>query len=160
MKVINRFLAGLFCLAGTAFFITAIFDLSSLLTSASSFRLHHEVTGPLCYLLSKFIFGLFFAILALAAAGRHKAMDFDPAIDLPALSFVGFLFWITGIVMENEAFLTLYDNKTLPVHPTEIVMHPIGAWLTAWDHVALCLAGIVGAVVFFAWSKAGEKTQL
>lgn len=153
MKTTRHFFAGLFCLLGAAFFLASILDLANLSVSAGSFRLHHEVTRPLCLLLSKFMFGLLFAIIALAVLGRSSALSTAIYQDIAALVFAGLLFIVAGIVLENEAFFTLYDNKTLPVHPTEIVMNPAGGWITIREHVGLCIAGITGATVFFGFTR-------
>ena len=144
----RRFLAGAACLAGTGFFIAALTDLTALASSAGAFRLHHEVTTPLCYLLAKYLVALMFGSLALSLLGSAKTFDVRFPLDLAALGFVAVLLVITGRVLANEAYFTLYDNTRIPVHPTEIVMHPYGGWMSAGDHLALCLLGLAGGLTY------------
>ena len=149
----SKILVAFFAFAGSGFFIWALCDLTTLAGSAESFRLHHEVTTPLCFLLAKVIGGILAGALVVQTLGIEVKMKIKPLIDAASLFFVALLLMVSGLVLENEAFFTLYDNKSLPVHPTQIVMHPKAGWMTPGDHLLICLAGITGIILFLIVSK-------
>ena len=149
----RKIVGGLFLIVGTAFFIWGIGDISKLAGSAQSFRLHHEVTTPLCYLICKICFGLLSGSIAAYFLNMEKNLGINLLIDGQALLFLSVLLIAAGLVLENEAFFTLYDNKSLPVHPTEIVMHPKSGWMTVGDHLLTSIIGIIGIALFLVVTK-------
>jgi hypothetical protein len=147
------FLAMLFSLLGCSFFIAALADTPLLFSSAKAFVLHHEVTTGLAVMLAKFIVGVLFGALALWALRAKDAQTMFRPRDFISLVFLSFLLWGAGSILSNESFFTLYDNKSLPVHPTEIVMHPYGGWMSVSGHLFLCFVGLVAGVVFLRLTK-------
>ncbi len=145
---VRRIIAFGTCLVGAGMFLWALTDMSVLAGSAKAFRLHHEVTTPLCVMLAKFIAAIAAGGLALGLLGRFQEVGRNLRLDIAACCFLILLCLVTGVVLENEKFFTLYDNKSLPVHPTEIVMHPKSGWMTAGAHMGICLAGLVGAGLY------------
>lgn len=154
---IAHWVAALVCLIGGAFFASALYEMSALWASASAFRLHHEVTTPMAFLLAKVIAGIFAGCIALVILGRARSFGFDPKTALPGLAFVAMLFVVVGRILENEWFFTLYDNKAIPVHPSEIVMHPNAGWMTPGAHALVCILGVAGCLVALVLTRRVEN---
>ena len=148
MTMARRTLSALAVCCGIALFVWALSDTAVLYGSADSYRLHHEVTTPLLVQLAKFVAALFCGGLALGALGKSKKIGFESPTAFVALLFVVALMVVGGTVLKNQAFFTLYDYKGYPVHPTEIVAHPFGGWLTPGDHAILCLLGLAAGGLF------------
>jgi hypothetical protein len=110
-------------------------------------------------MLSKFIAAVAAGGLALGLLGRYREVGKDLRLDIAACFFLALLCLVTGVVLENEIFFTLYDNKSLPVHPTEIVMHPESGWMTRGAHFGICLAGLLGAGLYLLMTPKGNGNR-
>lgn len=146
-------------LAGGLFFLAALGDLASLFGTAQAYRLHHEATTPLAFMLAKVLVGLVFGVGAATVWGSSEKMGLRPSYDLPALVFTAVLLVAVGYVLRNEAFFTLYDNKELSVHPTEVVMAPWAGWMTRSAHAIICALGIAGGALYCRLSGAKRKNR-
>ncbi len=103
---------------------------------SASIQLHHEGTIHLQNTLIAFCTStvLFLVFTALMKRSPEFAFKIDPDTaaavrGLPDLVFLTACLYLFKLLIANEAFVSLFAQKDLSVHATEIVMFPESNWL-------------------------------
>ncbi len=118
--------------------------------SAWNHKLHHEVASLLCMDLIIPILALAAFVAGVRCLGESQRIKIESDAVGCLISLVPILI-ACSMIFENEIFFSMFNPKIFPVHPTEVLAHPRGAWVTPRAHALTAGAMmIVGALIWFA----------
>ncbi len=139
----------LFSLSALLFF-SLWTKLGGLWHSAWSFKLHHEVASILCMDLIRPILALAAFAAGVRCLGKNDALNIEDGAVSGLVCLVPILV-ACAMLFENEVFFSMFDPKGFPVHPPEIIAHPLGGWVTPRAHALAAFALMVSfGLTFFA----------